>query len=185
MTETDPNGIPPHEPGSKLDAGKIQAGILASFGNALEAMMKVASFGAEKYTRDGFLEVPNGKQRYHDAAMRHYLAMAREELDPESGLPHLWHVLWNFAAMIEVGIRQELTNAGQTAQAHEAIAEPKEESYLEIVKKAAMENPWRFPPERPSGPLHTDPPQQIPSRRCPQDYEYILIQEQSAGSQAQ
>lgn len=106
-TEKDPNGINAHQPGSKLDAGKPIAGeIVTSFSHALNAMIEVATFGAGKYTRRGFLQVPNAEERYRDALMRHLLKYGMgEEVDSDSGLPHLSHALWNMAAMLEVHLR--------------------------------------------------------------------------------
>ena len=109
--ELDPNGIDAHQPGAKLDAGKLIAGeLMTSFSNSLTAMMEVATFGANKYTRKGFLSVPNGEERYLDALIRHLLKHGSgEELDPETNLPHLHHALWNMAAVVEVRLRNKKT----------------------------------------------------------------------------
>ena len=73
LNEQDPNGITQHEPGSKLDAGKNKAGVLADFSRALLAVSEVGTFGADKYSRGGWQSVPNGVERYTDAAWRHLL----------------------------------------------------------------------------------------------------------------
>lgn len=42
-------------------------------------------------------------QRYRDAMYRHWLAyLGGERLDPESGLPHIWHCACNLAFLIEM-----------------------------------------------------------------------------------
>lgn len=54
MTESDPSGKNQHEPGAKLDAGKIKAGVLGQFARALLAVAEVGTHGQEKYTRGGW-----------------------------------------------------------------------------------------------------------------------------------
>jgi hypothetical protein len=107
--ERDPFGLPPDAPGCKLDDGKLIAGeLLLSFPRAIRAIATIATYGAKKYSRHGFLSVPNAEVRYLDAMMRHLLAYGAGEIaDRESGLPHLHHALWNIAAIIEIGERQE------------------------------------------------------------------------------
>jgi len=105
--EQDPNGLNPHEPGAKLDAGKIRAGLLMQFPRALGAIASIATYGAAKYTEGGWQSVENGVARYTDALGRHLLAHSRGEVaDPESGFPHLWHALWNAAAVVELTERE-------------------------------------------------------------------------------
>lgn len=103
--ESGPNGIKPHSPGSKDDAGKTKAGILADFGLALMAVSEVGTFGANKYTRGGWQSVPNGVERYSDAAWRHLLKENQEPLDDESGLRHAAHMAWNALARLELMLR--------------------------------------------------------------------------------
>ena len=93
----------------KYDSGKNIAGVLfEDFPNALEGVSSVATFGAEKYKRSSWHTVENGLQRYHDAMVRHMLAKGRgEEIDPESGRPHSWHIAWNALAISELEIRQK------------------------------------------------------------------------------
>lgn len=121
MSEADPNGKSAHEPGSKLDDGKNMVGlVMQGFRRALLGVSRVGTFGAKKYTKNGWKEVPDGYDRYQDALYRHLLA---EGVDEQSGLPHLYHAAWNLLAMIEL---------------KEA---PKEESQytLEAVNRKAVE----------------------------------------------
>jgi hypothetical protein len=92
------------EAGVKHDDGKIQADLLLDdFSRALTAVAEVATFGANKYTRHGWVTVPDAKQRYKAAMMRHLLAT--EKYDDESDLTHLAHALWNLMALVELDER--------------------------------------------------------------------------------
>lgn len=98
--EKDPNGVAPNQPGAKLDHGKLRVGlVIKGFQNALKAVTEVGTFGANKYTDDGWKSVPDGLKRYEDALYRHLLA---DGMDEQSGLPHLAHAAWNILAMLEL-----------------------------------------------------------------------------------
>lgn len=109
VEERDPLGLNRKEPGAKLDYGKMPVNtILSDFSNALEAVVQVGTFGASKYSLHGWLEVPDGIQRYSNAMMRHWLAIQKDgSTDPESGLRHRAHLAWNALAILELMIRQE------------------------------------------------------------------------------
>lgn len=105
--ESDPTGRNAHEKGSKLDHGKIKVRLLFNdFPRALLAVADIATFGAEKYTAHGWLEVPNGIERYDDAKDRHILYGAMDPVDSESGRLHLSHQAWNILACLELTLRQ-------------------------------------------------------------------------------
>lgn len=104
--ECDPTGKAPHDPGAKLDYGKIQASLLQDFSLALMEVAKVGTYGAKKYSRGGWQSVEDGINRYSDAAWRHGLAKKHEELDRESGLLHESHEVWNRLASLELKLRQ-------------------------------------------------------------------------------
>ena len=108
MKEKDPTGRSPHEAGAKLDDGKVRAGlVLGDFSNALLSVAGVGTYGATKYSDHGWLDVPNGVERYLDAHMRHLLIhMSGEKIDPESGLTHLAHCAWNMLAMLELMLKE-------------------------------------------------------------------------------
>jgi hypothetical protein len=76
--------------------------VLYGFADALIEVGKVATFGAKKYTRDGWKSVPDGIRRYTDAGMRHQLAEAKEPFDKESGLLHASHAAWNALARLQL-----------------------------------------------------------------------------------
>ena len=92
------------EHGVKHDEGKVRAGlVLKDFACALEEVCEVGTFGVEKYTESGWLDVPNASDRYEDAMMRHYLAHCQgKQIDRESGLSHLAHMAWNVLAILEL-----------------------------------------------------------------------------------
>lgn len=107
-SESDPHGKSPHIPGAKLDQGKCVAGVLHDFALGLQAVADVGHFGANKYTRGGWQSVPDAETRYFDAMWRHLLKSRHEELDQDSGLPHLAHLAWNVLAVLELQGRSKL-----------------------------------------------------------------------------
>lgn len=106
-SEKDPSGRDPHTPGAKLDHGKVRAGlVLGGFAAALVEVAKVGTFGAAKYSDDGWRSVPDGERRYTDALLRHLLAdLGGEEDDADSGLSHAAHCAWNALARLELALR--------------------------------------------------------------------------------
>lgn len=107
-TEHDPNGLHAHQPGAKLDAGKPRPSLaVLGFSRALLAVSDVATFGAAKYTDNGWVNVPNGHARYTDAMLRHLLREGNgESTDPETGLLHAAHAAWNALARLDLALRQ-------------------------------------------------------------------------------
>jgi hypothetical protein len=78
--------------GRKFDGGKLMYGLLPPL--ALEETVKVLTFGAQKYEPDNWQFVPDSKRRYFDALQRHLWAWKQgEQIDQESGLPHLAHAM--------------------------------------------------------------------------------------------
>lgn len=110
LAEADPNGVAANAPGSKLDAGKARpALVLGEFPRALAAVVDIGTFGANKYTPRGWLSVPNGQERYADAAFRHQLKVwAGEKVDDGvggTGGLHKAQVIWNLLAELELELR--------------------------------------------------------------------------------
>lgn len=110
MREFDPNGVDSHQPGAKLDGGKVRIGlVLGGFAKSLWEVSRVGTYGAEKYTPNGWKEVPNAKERYHDAMMRHWQKDASgESHDPDTGLLHAAHLAWNALAYLYFVIKENL-----------------------------------------------------------------------------
>lgn len=107
ISEADPNGFAAHEPGAKLDSGKVFVdSILAGFPRALWGVAEVGTFGAQKYSLNGWQSVDDGIRRYREAAARHRLKRQMGELiDPDSGLLHEYHEAWNVLAALELELR--------------------------------------------------------------------------------
>lgn len=77
---------------------------------------RVLQYGAKKYAPGGWKKVPNARDRYFAAAMRHILAWYQgERIDAESKLPHLAHAATNllFLAWFDAGLT--------LAEAHAAV----------------------------------------------------------------
>ncbi len=92
----------------KYDQGKPRAAlVLGDFSRALLAVSEVGTFGANKYTDHGWLEVPDGLSRYSDALIRHLLYEAVESHDKESNLLHAAHAAWNALARLELMLKEE------------------------------------------------------------------------------
>lgn len=107
--EQDPTGRKPGDPGAKLDQGKVRPSlIIESMPRALWALAEVGTFGANKYSKDGWIAVPNGQERYADAGYRHILKRAMgERVDPDSEKLHLAHEAWNALAKLELFLREQ------------------------------------------------------------------------------
>lgn len=91
---------------AKTDAGKIRPTLVPPA--LVEAVAAVREYGCSKYhDPDNWRRVE--PQRYRDAAYRHWLAYLKnpEACDPESGLPHLWHLACNAAFLIEMETEHE------------------------------------------------------------------------------
>lgn len=94
--------------GTKHDANKPDPTlILDGMPRAIMALAEVGTFGAKKYTRNGWRTVPNGYQRYKAAQDRHRLASNTEAYDEESGCLHLAHEAWNALAKLELFLSGE------------------------------------------------------------------------------
>jgi hypothetical protein len=66
-----------------------------------ESISKVLTFGAKKYAPNGWKKLPDAVQRYLGALLRHLASMQRGEMiDPDSGLPHIYHIGCNITFLI-------------------------------------------------------------------------------------
>ena len=93
--------------GVKYDTEKPRMDLVMSgFARALECVGDVGTFGATKYTDNGWQSVDNGIERYLSAMIRHYLKYRQGEYyDTDSELPHLSHMAWNALAVLELSER--------------------------------------------------------------------------------
>lgn len=115
--EADPTGRKPSDPGSKLDAGKPKAALLRQAGLALLEIAKVLTIAIEKkgYTRNGWLDVPDGEDRYDDAFWRHILYAATEAVDKDTGLPHDVQEAVNALFKLELRLRREKNERNESS----------------------------------------------------------------------
>ena len=88
---------------AKADRGKLRLTLVPT--EAVEAVAAIRMFGVQKYTDESNWKRVE-KDRYKDAAFRHYVRYLREPygMDSESNLPHLWHCLCNlfFLCALEI-----------------------------------------------------------------------------------
>jgi len=81
------------EQADRYNEGKLHWG-LVDFAS-LQEMVKVLEYGANKYSRDNWKK-GLGRTEVLESTMRHLTAMfAGEEIDEESSLPHVGHVMCN------------------------------------------------------------------------------------------
>lgn len=88
---------------SKADSGKIRPTLVPP--SLMQTVSIVRGYGTQKYgDPDNWKNVEI--KRYQDALYRHWLAYLSDPfaLDPESKLPHLWHVACNIAFLVELDL---------------------------------------------------------------------------------
>jgi len=85
---------------AKYDAGKPRPTLVST--NLIRAVMAIREYGTAKYgSPNNWRSVE--PERYRDALYRHWLAyLDGERCDPESGLPHLWHLVCNAMFLIDM-----------------------------------------------------------------------------------
>jgi hypothetical protein len=86
--------------GRKDDIGKSRLDLIPL--GPLWTVAEVLERGAKRYGVDNWRRVPNAKNRYYAALLRHIFAWRGGEiLDPETELPHLAHALANVMFLME------------------------------------------------------------------------------------
>jgi len=97
----------------KADAGKTRLTLVPTA--LIWAVGAIREYGVVKYQDpDNWRYVE--AQRYRNAAYRHWLQYIEgEELDRESGLPHLWHCACNIAFLIEMEYGMKAKNCAGCA----------------------------------------------------------------------
>lgn len=101
--------------GMKFDGGKGFASLpFLDFPDAIQELVKVSTFGANKYARHSWKTVPDASMRYEDALARHFLSQFIESKDSESGISHKAHLAWNALATLQMAIEAEREIAVET-----------------------------------------------------------------------
>lgn len=86
--------------GRKFDGNKLEYGLLPPL--ALRAVVEILTIGAQKYERDNWKFVPDGKRRYFDAGMRHlWDSKCGQKYDEETNKSHLAHAICNLMFLLE------------------------------------------------------------------------------------
>jgi hypothetical protein len=94
--------------GTKDDWEKIRYDLIPP--DALESLAMLYTIGSKKYNDRNW---ENGMKwsRVHGALMRHLQAwFMGEDIDPETGLPHLTAVVWNSMALLSYQLRNSGTD---------------------------------------------------------------------------
>lgn len=85
--------------GIKYDSNKLRYDLIPP--EATSALARVLTYGAAKYGPNNWQQLDDFTARYTAALMRHLEAWrGGEEVDSESGLPHLEHALCNLAFLV-------------------------------------------------------------------------------------
>lgn len=85
--------------GKKYDQGKLRWDLLPL--TLIEDIVKIYTFGANKYGENTWQNLEGGYNRYKAAMFRHLMEFEKGNVnDNESGLNHLAHMAWNAIAML-------------------------------------------------------------------------------------
>jgi len=86
---------------AKADSGKLRLTLVPRA--IIRAIAEIRMYGTKKYHDPDNWKLVK-KERYRDAAFRHFLSYLDEPkgVDEESGLPHLWHLACNIAFLCEL-----------------------------------------------------------------------------------
>lgn len=130
-SETTENIQQLHLPGMKYDEGKPNLSLVfGGFNKALLDVGYIGTFGARKYTPNGWKDVENLYERYSSALLRHMFAAmsprVKDIYDNETGRLHLAHVAWNALALTEhmlKSIDYDKYNAEALAQSEKTLRE--------------------------------------------------------------
>lgn len=130
-SETTENIQQLHLPGMKYDEGKPNLSLVfGGFNKALLDVGYIGTFGARKYTPNGWKDVDNLYERYSSALLRHMFAAmsprVKDIYDNETGRLHLAHVAWNALALTEhmlKSIDYDRYNAEALAQSEKTLRE--------------------------------------------------------------
>ena len=85
---------------AKADSGKPRPSLVPPA--LIDGVMRIREFGTARYGDPNNWRKVDA-DRYHDALLRHILAMWEDwgAVDPDSGMPHLWHAACNIAFLMQ------------------------------------------------------------------------------------
>jgi hypothetical protein len=116
----------------RANNGKPKISMVFDAPNALRFASEVLMFGEDKYARGNWQKGLPWTE-ITDSLLRHVLAFNNgEDIDPESSLPHVGHILVNALFLAEMFAENKKfddrtsTRSGATLQQRVALAEPKE-----------------------------------------------------------
>lgn len=90
------------ERGERFNTGKLPISMILEARHALDEVAHVLHFGADKYARGNWRKGLSHTE-ICDSLLRHTSAyLAGEDLDPESGLNHVGHILANALFLAEM-----------------------------------------------------------------------------------
>lgn len=97
--------------GKKYDQGKPDYSLMPVL--AEEAVVKVLTFGANKYGRDNWRMLEDASNRYVAATKRHMSAVQKgERIDPESGIHHYAHAICSLLFLLELELVKDSEEKG-------------------------------------------------------------------------
>lgn len=110
----------PANPKDLIGSGKLPLHLWPTTATALGAMGLLD--GMLKYGRSNFREIGVRASIYYDAALRHLGAWFEgEDLDPDSGLPHLAHALACLAILVDAQAAGKLNDDRMVAGGYRAL----------------------------------------------------------------
>ena len=108
----------------------------------LEALGKVTSYGAKKYSPDNYKN--EEIDSYVNSFFRHFIAWRRGEKIDESGFPHVYHMLTNIAFILcieeEKNIQAKYYSDLTNFSLKQLITEPQEQKLTKSAIEEMIEN---------------------------------------------
>ena len=130
--------------GIKNDSEKVRMDLLSR--SALEGVSQVLTYGAQKYAPDNWRKGMEWR-RLIGAAMRHLQAFSDgEDMDPESGLPHIDHLGCCVMFLSEyqkkkMGTDDRWKGATETSSTTQAPLSETSEEFIRAVKERMLRAP--------------------------------------------